>query len=206
MIESIENALQVGVLLVCVSVSFCKATAKRSRVWTLLSFFYVSEALADIYWLICLIFYDHTPRIPVVSDLSWYASYIFLYMLLRLVAPPEGAREKRFLPWLGPLFAIGMAVFFMQWGQITSNLIYASLMGLLLFAVIRRFLDRKKYIAQQPLCIVILAFCLLEYGMWISSCFFWGSGLDNPYYWFDFLMTTCFVFFLPATSKKGVAE
>ena len=205
MIESIENALQIAVLIVCVSASLYRAAAKRSRTWTLLSFFYGSWVLGDIYWLVCLLFYDQTPRISVVSDLSWYASYIFLYMLLRHAAPPEGAREKRFLPWLGPLVTMGMAVFFMQWGEIVSNLIYASLMGLLLFSVLRRFLDRQKYAAQQPLCITILVFCLLEYALWTSSCFFSGDGLANPYYWFDFLLTVSFVFFLPALGKKGVA-
>ena len=140
-----------------------------------------------------------------VSDLSWYASYIFLYMLLRHAAPPEGARETRFPPWLGPLFAGGMAAFFMQWGEIASNLIYALLMSLLLFSVIRRFLDKNQYRAQQPLSLVILVFCLLEYALWTSSCFFKGDGPENPYYWIDFLLTLCFVFFLPATGKAVAA-
>lgn len=205
MIERIENALQIAVLLACVSVSLYRAAAGRSRMWTLLFFFYGSWVLGDIYWLACLIFFDQTPQISVVSDLSWYASYIFLYMLLRHAAPPETAGRKRVLPWTGVLFAVGMAAFFMQWGKIVSNLIYASLMALLLYSVISRFQDRKKYMAQQPLCIAVLVFCLLEYAMWTSSCFFWSEGPENPYYWFDFLLTVSFVFFLPATKKK-VAE
>ena len=159
----------------------------------------------DIYWLVCLVFFGRTPQISVVSDLSWYASLIFLYMLLRHVAPPEGARERRFLPWLGPLFALGMAAFFMQWGEITSNLIYASLMALLLFSVIRRLLDRQKYAAQRPLCVMILMLCLLEYVLWTASCFFKGDGPENPYYWFDFLLTVSFPFILRATSA-GISE
>ena len=201
MIESIENALQIATLLVCSALALIRAVRTRSRAWTLLAFFYGSWGLGDVYWLVCLIFFDQTPRISIVSDLSWYASYIFLYMLLREIAPPDGAREKRFLPWLGPLFAAGMAAFFMQWGEIGSNLIYALLMSLLLFSVIRRFLDREKYAAQQALCVLILVFCLLEYALWTSSCFFKGDGLDNPYYWFDFLLTLCFVFFLPAVRR-----
>ena len=202
MIESIENALQIVVLLVCAGAAAFRAAARKSRRWTLLFFFYGSWALGDLYWLVCLIFYDRTPQISVVSDVSWYASFIFLYMLLRHVAPPEGAREKRFLPWLGPLFAAGMAAFFMQWGGIASNLIYAALMGLLLFSVIRRLLDRGRYADQQPFCITVLAFCLLEYALWTSSCFFSGDGLQNPYYWLDFLLTVCFVFFLPTVWRS----
>ena len=201
MIESVENALQIAVLLACAGIAIARAAAHRSREWTLLGFVYGSWVLGDIYWLVCLVFYDRTPQVSLVSDLSWYASYIFLYMLLRQAAPPEGAREKRGLPWLGPVLCYGMAVFFMQWGEIVSNLIYATLMSLLLFSVIRRFLDRDRYAAQQPLCIAILVFCLLEYALWTSSCFFSGEGIQNPYYWFDFLLTVSFVFFLPATGK-----
>lgn len=63
MIESIENALQIAVLLACISISLYRAVTQRSRAWTMLSFFYGSQVLGDIYWLVCLIFYHDTPRI-----------------------------------------------------------------------------------------------------------------------------------------------
>ena len=205
MIERIDNGLQIAALAVCGGVALIRAMRSRDRLWTLLALFYGSWFLGDVYWAVCLIFYGKTPQISVVSDLSWYAAYIFLYMLLREADPPVTRRERRVLPWLGPLLAAGMAVFFMRWGEIMGNLIYASLMALLLFSVIRRFLDRQKYAAQQSLCVAILVFCLLEYALWTSSCFFKGDGLSNPYYWFDFLLTVNFVFFLPAAGK-AVAE
>ena len=201
MIESCENALQIVVLTLCVAVALVKAIKYQSRKWTLLSFFYGSWVLGDIYWLVCLIFFNQTPQVSAVSDLSWYAAYIFLYMLLRRAAPPESARERRFLPWVGPLFAAGMAAFYMQWGQITGNLIYAGLMGLLLFSAIRRLMDGE----QRFFCVIVLIFCLLEYGLWTSSCFFDGERLMNPYYWIDFILTMCFPLFLPATRKVAAA-
>lgn len=206
MIESIENALQIAVLLACTVYALVRAARHKSRTWTMLAFFYGSWALGDIYWLMCLAFYGHTPQVSVVSDLSWYASYIFLYMLLRHAAPPDGAREKRFLPWLGPLFALGMAFFFMQWGEVLANLAYALLMSLLLFSAIRRLLDRERYAERRPLSLMILVFCLLEYALWTASCFFSGDGLQNPYYWIDFLLTVSFVFFIPATGKRWQHE
>ena len=199
MVERIENALQIVVLLFCVNAALYRALKRtQPRAWTLLALFYGSWALGDIYWLVCLIFYDHTPQISVVSDLSWFAAYIFLYMFLRQVSPPDSAKEKRLLPWTGPLFAAGMAVFFMQWGEIESNLIYAGLMGLLLFSVIRRLMDGR----QQLLCAAIAVFCLLEYALWVSSCFFTDNGLLTPYYWFDFLLTVSFPFLLPAAEMR----
>ncbi len=205
MIESLENALQIIVLLFCAGIALYRAITRHSQIWVLAFMFFGSWVLGDIYWLVCLLFYDQTPQISIVSDISWYASYIFLYLLLYYSAAPDDSGRKQLLPWLGPVFAAGMAVFFMFRGEILSNLIYASLMGLLLFAVINRLTDRKRYQNQQLLSGMILLFCLLEYGLWTASCFWTSDTLSNPYYWFDFLLTVSFVFFLPAI-KKAVTE
>ncbi len=206
MIENYENMIQTAVLLICSGTAAYRAFRYRSRSWILVFFFYGNWALGDIYWLVHLVFFDRTPQIVMVSDLNWYVAYIFLYMLLRHIAPPETRVEKRLLPWLGPVFALGMAVFFIQWGQIVSNLIYAGLMGLLLFSVARRLMDRQVYGGQRFLCALILVFCLLEYGLWISSCLFQSDTLaNNPYYWFDLLLTAGFPFFIPAVKKAVTA-
>ena len=154
MIESIDNGIQITVLVVCVIAAIFKAARHRSRSWTLLTFFYASWLLGDIYWTVCLLFYDKTPEISVASDLSWYASYIFLYLLLRHTSPPEELEGKIITPWLGPVFALGMALFFMQRGEIVNDLIYAGLMGLLLFSTIRRLTERRNgYLPVLiPLC------------------------------------------------------
>ena len=201
MIERIENGLQLAVLAVCAAAAMVKALRTRERTWTLLTLFCASWALGDVYWLVCLLFFGQTPQISAVSDLNWCASFIFLYLLLREAAPPDGAREKRLLPWLGPVFAAGMAVFYMQWGQILSNLVYAALMGLLLFASVRRLADREKYARQRFLCGLVLAFCLLEYALWTASCIWSGETLANPYYWIDLALSLSFVLFLPAVWK-----
>ena len=94
----------------------------------------------------------------------------------------------------------------MQWGEVLTNLAYALLMSLLLFSAIRRLLDGDKYPARRLLSLMILVFCLLEYALWTASCFFSGDGLQNPYYWIDFLLTASFVFFIPATGMRWQHE
>lgn len=197
MLDQIENAIQVVVLFVCVIAAAWLAVSRKSRTWTLLAFFYGSWLLGDLYWLVCYLYYDTMPQISIVSDLSWYAANIFLYMLLRGAAPPE--KTRRILPWIGPVFAVGMAVFFMQWGEYFNNAVYAALMGLLLYASIRRLQAGQ----QRFLSAIILLYCLLEYGLWISSCFWQESVLSEPYYWFDFALTAGFFLFLPATRKAA---
>ena len=94
-----------------------------------------------------------------------------------------------------------MAGFFMQWGEIMSNLIYALILGLLLFSAIRRLVDAHLFRAERSLCVTTIIFCLLIYCLWITSCFWKTDTLANPYYWFDFLLTASFPFFLPATRR-----
>ena len=205
MIERIENSLQIAVLAVCAGAALIRAVRRPDRVRTLLTLFYGSWLLADLYWAVCLFFYGDTPRISLVSDLGWCASYILLYMLLREAAPPVTRSERRALPWLSVLFAFGMAAFYMRWGEILSNLVYAALMGLLMFASVRRLTDGARYARARFLCGLILSGCLLEYALWTASCFWAGDTPANPYYWFDLLLTACFPFFLPAVRKLVAA-
>ena len=205
MIESYENALQITVLSLCACAAAYQAFKAQSKTWTFLAFFYGNWLLGDIYWLVCLIFYQETPLISAVSDLSWYATFIFLYMLLRQAVPLENKRISRILPWSGPVLSAGMAVFFMQWGEYFNNLVYASLMGLLMYASLERLSGREKPGRYRFLCRLILAFCLLEYALWTASCFLKTDSLSEPYYWFDLMLTCTFPLFLPAV-RKAVAS
>ena len=205
MIERYENGIQVAVLMCCILTALYKALTYKSRTWSLLGFFYGCWALGDLFWLFCLLLFGETPQISIVSDLSWYASYLFLYLLLRHIAPPVQGGGKRLLPWLGFVFTFAMAAFFMQWGEVLTNLVYASLMGLLIYAAVRRLTEQPRRRECRYFCVLILTFCLLEYTLWTASCFWTQEGLGNPYYWLDFLLTVCFAFFLPAT-RKAVAR
>ena len=201
MVESIDNLVQFTVLVVCTFIAVKRAFEQRSRAWTLLAFFFGNFALDDLYLVLCLLTVGSSSQLSVVSELSWYASYIFLYLLIRQVAPPEQRSEKHPLPWMGPVFSFGMAVFFMPWGDIASNLIYGALMGLVMFAAIRRIINREQYSRARTLCLLALVLCLLEYTMWTVSCYYKGDDLTNPYYLFDLMITVSFPLFIGGTRK-----
>ena len=204
-IDIFENLLQIAVLVVCIIISVSHAVKYGSRSWTILSFFYGCWIGGDIYWLACLVFYGDSPQISVISDLSWYAAQIFLYLLIRHLLPPEKVKGTRFVPWLGPLFTFGMAVFFMFWGEILANLIYAALMGLLLYASIRRITDKEVTGRKLILPVTVLVYVLLIYGLWVASCFWDETVPLHPYYVFDFLITASFPFFLLGVRKAVTA-
>ena len=197
-----ENLIQSAVLIACSLVSISKAIKYKSRTWSLLSFFYGCWLIDDVYWMLYALFFDgETPTLSILSDLNWYAAYIFLYFLIRQVAPPYTRRETRVIPWLAFVFTFSMAAFYMQWGAVISNLIYANLIGLLLFSVIRRLMDLEDHGDILLLCAVSLFFVAFEYGLWTASCFWREDSLFNPYYWFDALMTLSFPFFIAATAR-----
>lgn len=118
MIESIDNSVQIIVLVICALIAAKKAFEQNSRAWTLLAFFYGNFALDDLYLVMCLLTVGESSTLTVVSELSWYASYIFLYLLIRQLAPPETKIPKSFLPWLGPILSFAMA-FFLCSGEIS---------------------------------------------------------------------------------------
>ena len=201
MVDYLNNTIQIIMLVVCVIAAAGRALKYRSRSWTMLSFFYGCWVLGDIYWLVCMLFYGVSPQISVVADLSWYASYIFLYLLLSYMLPSGDVHNGSIIPWFGPVFAVGMACFFMLWGEIISNMIYAALMGLLLFSSARRLTEKQRKKQYRFLPAAVLTFCLLEYGLWTSSCIWSEEVLVNPYYIFDFLLTVSFPLFIPAVGK-----
>ena len=104
MIETIDYALQFAVLLLLCIYGARLAVRAGDRGWLLLAFFYACYALGDLYWLLCLLLEGATPRVFYVSELSWYAGYIFLCLLLRDVQE-RSAPQKTRLAVLAPLFA-----------------------------------------------------------------------------------------------------
>ena len=201
MIYTIDNSVQVLVLVVCTFIAVRRAFEQKSRAWTLLAFFFADFALDDLYMVVSDLTVGWYSTLSVVSELSWYASYLFLYLLIRQTAPLEERAEKHLLPWLGPVFSLAMAVFYMQWGDIASNLIYAAVMGLVMFAALRRLIRQEAFGHVKLLCTLALLFCFLEYAMWTVSGYFREGILSYLYYLFDFLITLTFPFFIAGTAK-----
>ena len=203
MFESLETGLQLLILLVCMYISIWRALATRAREWILLAFFYGSWVLGDLYWEACLIFYGKTPHFFYVSDLNWWASYIFLFLLLKQAFPPEAWQRRRILPWLGVVFTVGMGVFYLQWGDLFSNAVCAVLMGLLLFYAVwgLMYLRQSGSARQRPLCLAVLLFCAAEYCTWTASCFWRADSAASLYLWADTLLSFSFFAFLPAARK-----
>lgn len=207
MTEIIENSLQLVLLMACTVLAGVYAFRTKSMSAGILTMFYGSYVLGDIYWLLYLVFYNHTPDVFYVPYLSWYAGYLFLFLFLQRLAPEEERKTVYPATWLMPVFTGGMCIYYMQFGDYLGNVITAVLMGLLLFHAVRGLIWIRRHPEgkrRRALYAVVLAFCVLEYLAWTASCIFVGDTLSNPYYWFDFMLTPCAMLILPAF-RKAVA-
>jgi len=203
MIEILDYALQFVIFLLCGIYASACAARTREKGWLQLAFFYECYALADLYWLLCVVLIGETPKISYISDLSWYVGYIFLVLLLRQILgdPPH---SRRSLAWLAPLFTAGACLFFFQWGDYFGNVVTAALMGWLGYLIMTGLLDGRAAPEVRRLCLVCAAFFMSEYAMWVASCYWMGNTLRNPYFWFDGTLTLSCTLLIP-TYRKAVA-
>ena len=209
MIESVDNIVQLLFTGLCTVICLYYAVRYRNRAWILCALFSGAFFLGDLYWFLHLVFYQATPLHSYIPDLSWYSSLLFLTLLLHLVGGgktlPNHVLANRKILWLVPLFTVSMCAFFMQWGEYLSNAIYAVLMtGVLLYAIDGLMACRGTSMrdgGMKLLYVITALFCLAEYALWVSSCFWTGDALTNPYYLFDFLISFMFLLY-PAALRK----
>lgn len=203
MIESIENGIQLVTTAVCTALSVGRAVRSGKRTWLLLALTSGVYFLGDLYWQLFLIFYGETPDYSFIPYLGWYAGYVFLLLLLLEVRGPRPAVPRSRLLWLFPVFTVGMGVFYLQWGDWIGNITAAILMGLLLWhaADSLSFWRSVQERGKRLLAWAVVLFCAAEYAAWTSSCFWMGDTLKNPYFWFDTLLSICFLLFPWALRK-----
>jgi hypothetical protein len=221
MIEITDNVIQLISTGLVTIVSMYRSVRFKSQAWNMLGLFSGVYFLGLSYWLLFLLFYRHTPRYSLIQDISWYSSYLFLMLLIIYIRERSSGKDtfpvkpgaaislivKNIRPviWLIPVFTAGMCIFFMQYGAILSNIIAAVLMTGLLWHAAAGFLSSGGKNGEQSrhrmLYVVTLLFCFTEYALWISSCFFSGDTLANPYYWIDTFLSLVFLMFIPALRK-----
>lgn len=204
MIESIVNGIQLITTGLCTALAFAHALRSHHRAWLFLGLGSGVFFLGDLYWQLFLLFYEKTPQHSYIPYLGWYAGYLFLLFMLLEVRGPRPALPRSRLLWAFPLFTVGMCLFYLQWGDWIGNITAAVLMTLLLWHATDCLLLWRRSPAdagRRFLAFTILGFCAVEYGAWTSSCFWMGDTLLNPYFWFDSLLSVCYLLFPPALRK-----
>lgn len=208
-ISTIDNAIQLAVTAGCGIYAAVLFLRRREQAWFLLTCFYGAFTLGLIYWLLFIVFRSEVPQLSPVSDLSWLAGVLFLLVLQTTVRLPEEGSYRPLWAWAVPVFCAVMCFYFFQWGDYFLNILWEVLLGVCGYCALRGLLFARRQSGaargHQYFHIAVLAFILLEHCLWVASCHWQGGTILNPYYWFDFLLSTTFFTFLPML-KKAVIE
>lgn len=205
MLDVISNSLQLTVVAGSAVYMIILTSKTRNQQYFILACFYVTFSLGSIYWLIYLLKSGFTPRFFYVSDLSWIASYLFLVMLCVSVASPE---EKGYRPvpaWILTAILTGMTVYMLQKGDIITTLVWNGLTITCGFLSTRGFLSARKKAGEarekQFFYGTVFAIIIIEFGLWMASCFISEVTWSNPYIWFDLALTSSLLVLLFAAKK-----
>lgn len=203
MIELCDYLVQLAVT----AFAFCAALVgyfrDRRQPWFLLACFYGTFALGTLYWTLHLLLRRETPQIFYVSDLAWVASFVFLLALALTLPGEEERRCRAGARWLVPAVCLPQFALYVTHGDILFNVLMCGMTMLLAWCALRGLVwaGRSGDGRLRPFHRAVLAFTVLEYALWTSSCFWVGDTLANPYFWFDFLLSLVLLLLLPAAGK-----
>ena len=204
MIEIIENAIQLVTTGICTVIALRKGIRLQNRAWIVLALASGVFFLGDLYWELFLVLYGHTPGYSYIPYLSWYASYMFLLLLLFELKGEREERKTRKILWIIPVFSAGMCIFYMQFGDWIGNIITAVFMSLLMWHALDMLLLLRNS-KKAAIFAVVLLFCIVEYAAWTATCFGNYETLAHPYFWLDTLLSAVFLLF-PAALGKAVGR
>ena len=206
MIELIDNAINMAAAAICTVVAFIYMVRTNKRAWVLLTLSSGVFFLGDLYWQLYLLFYGETPPYSYISDYSWYAASLLMFILLTEIRAMHGKWYCYRILWMIPVFTVGMAIFFLQWGDPLGNLVTVGIRTSLLWNAFGGLLASRTVEEEKPnrmFYALSAVYCLSEYSTELSSCFWMGDTIRNPYFWSDTVMSAVLLL-LPIGLRKAV--
>ncbi|WP_367924456.1 histidine kinase [uncultured Ruthenibacterium sp.] len=205
MVELIDNIFQFLVTLICGIRAMVLYGQTRKQPYFLLSGFYGCWALGGLYWTLYYCLFSYTPHVFYVSDITWICSYIFLFILQYELSNAQERTFRCWAMWLAPLIGIPLFAFYCTYGDIFLNIGLGVLVILVSWNSIRGFCYQRgkteDAVKSRSFHKTVMLLWITEYGLWTTSCFWVGSTLSNPYFWFDFLLTIVLATLLPVSWK-----
>ncbi len=205
MVELIDNISQFAVTFLAVIGAGLMFYKTRKQSYLLLTCFYGTFSLGSLHWTLYIILFNSTPQVFYVSELAWIGSFLFLLTLNFTLSTPE---EKKFYHpavWIAPTICVPLMIFYMSNGEIIGNLLtcgitmiaaWLSIRGLIYAGKQKDAGRNRKFFHMAVLSVVVL-----EYSLWLASCFWVSDTLTNPYFWLDFLLSASLILLLPAARK-----
>ena len=190
MVEVVDNAIQLIVLVACFAASVTWAVRKRDRMWVTISFFFGCSFFSTAYWTGYLIAFGQSPRFAFGPYLGWVAAYIFLMILLVELDSRHPVVPVVRVAWAVPVACVPACVLFCQYGNILFNLVDCALIGAIGYFSARGLAvsSLRGFASGWALHAAILCYAVVELALWTASCF-WGAETLSPYVVADLAFT-----------------
>ncbi|MEF9954156.1 MAG: histidine kinase [Clostridium sp.] len=205
MIEIIDNAVQLFVTADCALWAGTLAARRKSQSYFILACFYSTFALGLLFWLSYLVIMTYTPKIFYVSDVSWFASFLFLLLLDISLATPEEQEYKPVAAWLVTAVPAVTTICFLFGGDIFGTLLWCPLLTVCTYHATRGLLYSRKQTGEerrrQWIHLAILFIIFTEFTLWSLSYFFKSATIESPYFWCDFVLSAALFLLMPAMKK-----
>ncbi|MDO4860574.1 MAG: hypothetical protein Q4A48_06080 [Bacillota bacterium] len=204
MIDIISETIQMAVICICEIAAIYDSRSVRSRMRLLYGLFLLSFFLGDLWWILDLVFYGGESGYSLIPYINWKVALLFLILMMQQYhGQPVFRKPVSWAQWIAPVFCGGMCAYYMTMGAYFDNALTAVLMSIIIWNAIHRLVEIRKGLTERKgdklLCIAALVYCALEYAMWTASCMYYP--LYNLYYVFDFMLSACFIIFVPAIRK-----
>ena len=192
--ENLENI--VSLLCTIIGLLYCvfKYIDKPRRGYTYIIVFFLANFLSEYYWTIYELVTGSFPNVSwVVAYTGWNIGYLFILLAVFFMRSDGAKRFFHPIMILPVLVNVPQFILYLQFGGILNNLYevgVTTLTSVICFQELAYQYKKKETVKSFPwFFVLVLCFMTLEYGMWTSSCFDWGSELLNPYFYCSIIVS-----------------
>ena len=201
-LESFENIL--SLLCTIVGLLYCvfKYIEIPRRGFRLLIGFFLAKFLSEYYWTIYELVMRTYPDVSAfMAYLGWNISYLCLFLAMLFMRREDARRFFHPVMLLPILVNVPQFFLYNRYGGLLNNLWEVGITTLTMILCLQELtyhLKARESRRRFPwLSLLVLAYLILSYGMWTSSCFEWESELLSPYFYCSVLgslICACFAY------------
>ena len=173
--------------------------------------FFLAYFLNEYFWTVYGLLMGAYPDISeFAAYLGWNIGYLALLLAVLCLRSEKAKRYFHPAMLLPVLLNVPQFILYISFGGVLNNLWQVGTTTLTAVFCLQDLLacrtDRGARRTFPRFSLLVLAYLVLQYGMWTSSCFDWPGELLNPYLYCSILASLVFAFFSFGASKNYEAE
>ena len=204
--EDFENIFTLFFTIVGLLACLFKYIETPKRTYFYLTGFFLARFMSDYFWTVYELVTGSYPEVSgFTAYLGWNIAYACLFLsMLSFIKDHDRLFFHPVMLW-PVLTNVPLLFLYLRYGGVFNNLWQVGITTLIMILCtgeIIYYLRNRIFGTHFPyFAILILVFCILEYGMWTASCYSWKSELSDPYTYCSLLSAIVVVFFAWGVGK-----